>query len=105
MNAITGGKHNNKPQSGLGGLASSFLGGQSSHGGGSGGHNGGSGGLTGKLVGSLLGGGKPHSNAPPGGSGVQGSSSSGHSQGGLMGMASGLLGGHGSSVRLIELHA
>lgn len=86
-----GGNHN-KPQnqSGLGGFASSLLGGQGSHGGNG---QGGSGGLAGQLVGGLLGG-KPHNQQS--GQGQSG----GHGQGGLMGMASGFLGGHhGSGVR------
>ena len=92
MNALSGG-HKPQKQSGLGGLASSFLGGQSSHGqGGSTGSGGG--GLAGQFVGSLLGGNKPQhqqQSAPP-------PSSSSHQSGGLMGMASGLLGGHHGSV-------
>lgn len=84
-NAMGGKQHKPQNQSGLGGLASSFLGGQGSHGGGSHGSSGG--GLTGQLVGSLLGGGKPSG-------GQAGSSSGGHGQGGLMGLASGFLGGH-----------
>ncbi len=97
MNAM-GGNHN-KPQnqSGLGGLASSLLGGQGSHGGNG---QGGSGGLAGQLVGGLLGGGKPHNQQSGQGQG-QGQSG-GHGQGGLMGMASGFLGGHhGSGVRQV----
>jgi len=90
-----GGKHN-KPQnqSGMGGLASSLLGGQGSHGGNG---QGGSGGLAGQLVGGLLGG-KQHNQ--PSGQGQSG----GQGQGGLMGMVSGFLGGHhGSGVRLVLL--
>ncbi len=82
-----GGKHN-KPQnqSGMGGLASSLLGGQGSHGGNG---QGGSGGLLG---------GKQHNQ--PSGQGQSG----GQGQGGLMGMVSGFLGGHhGSGVRLVLL--
>ncbi|MCJ1295487.1 hypothetical protein MMC34_007050 [Xylographa carneopallida] len=132
MNAVMGGKHN-KPPSGLGGLASSFLGGQSSHNNNSGGnsnsgngglgrlassflggqssHNnnsggsssngGGGGGLTGQLMGSLLGGGKPQqpqSSTPSNSTGATGgpgnSTASSHQSGGLMGMASGFLGNH-----------
>jgi len=88
-----GGNHN-KPQnqSGLGGFASSLLGGQGSHGGNG---QGGSGGLAGQLVGGLLGG-KPHNQQSGQGQGQSGA----HGQGGLMGMASGFLGGrHGSGVR------
>ncbi|MCJ1474965.1 hypothetical protein MMC13_003625 [Lambiella insularis] len=101
MNAIMGGKQQNKPQSGLGGLASSFLGGQSSHNTTSGsGSAGGGGGLAGQLMGSLLGGSKPQkpqsgSSSGAGDIGVPGGSSSGsHQQGGLMSLASGFLGGH-----------
>lgn len=95
VNAATGGKHKPQKQSGLTGIASSFLGGQGSHG--SGGHSGGGGGIAGQLVGSLLGGGKPQHSGAGGGHG--GSSSGQHQQGGLMGMASSFLGGHqGSSV-------
>lgn len=89
-----GGKqHKPQNQSGLGGLASSLLGGQNSHGGGGHGGSGhsGSGGLAGQLVGGLLGG-KQHNQQ----SGQ--SQHGGHGQGGFMGMASGLLGHHGSSV-------
>ena len=107
LNAVMGGKQNNKPSSGLGGLASSFLGGQGSHTGNTGGSSG-SGGLAGQLVGSLLGGGKPHnqqqSSHSSGSFGSSGTSSSAqHQGGGLMGMASNFLGGHhGSSVSLIS---
>lgn len=108
LNAVTGGKQN-KPQkqSGIGGIASSLLGGQGSHGGG--GHQGG-GGIAGQLMGSLLGGGKPHnqnqSSQQPGGSGGHGGSTSGaHDHGGLTGIASGFLGSHhGSAVRSKELN-
>lgn len=99
--ALGGKKPNKQNQSGLGGLASSFLGGgQGSHGGGSGGHGGsgggtgggtggGFGGLAGQLAGSLLAGGKP--NKPQ-----QQQSGGGHGGGGgLMGF---LGGHHGSSV-------
>ncbi|MCJ1254860.1 hypothetical protein MMC24_002676 [Lignoscripta atroalba] len=104
---LMGKKPGNKPQSssGLGGIASSLLGG-GSHGGGS--HGGGShggGGIAGQLVGSLLGGGKPqnqqHTSQPSSGSGgfggFGGSSSGTQQHGGLMNMASGLLGGHHGS--------
>lgn len=92
MNAVTGGKQKPQNQSGLGGLASSFLGGQGSH---ASGGSGGSGGLTGQLLGSLLGGGKPHNQQQSQQSGSHGiPSSGGPQQGGLMGF----LGGHGSSV-------
>ena len=95
MNAMGGKQHKPQSQTGLGGFASSLLGGQGSHG--SSGHSG-SGGLAGQLVGGLLGGGKPHNQQTAG----QGQSGS-HSQGGLMGMASGFLGGHhGSSVSTIH---
>lgn len=99
MNAVGGKQNKPQNQSGLGGLASSFLGGQGSHGGG--GHGSGGGGLAGQLVGSFLGGGKPHDQQPSSqGSGGHGGSSGGHGQGGLMGLASGFLGGHhGTSVR------
>ena len=107
MNAVTGGKQHNKPQSGLGGLASSFLGGQSHGSGGQGGtaHGGSAGGgIAGQLIGSFLGGNnKPQNqqnqntssgyNASPAGT-------HGHQQGqqgGLMGMASSFLGGHHGS--------
>ena len=92
MNAITGGKHKPQNQSGLGGIASSFLGGQGSQ---SGSGSGGSSGLTGQLLGSLLGGSKPHNQQPSQQSGSHGiPSSGGQQQGGLMGF----FGGHGSSV-------
>lgn len=97
MNAVSGKQNKPQNQSGLGGLASSFLGGQGSHGGGGGGHGNGGGGLAGQLVGSFLGGSKPHDQQS---AGHGGSSSGGHGQGGLMGLASGFLGGHhGASVR------
>lgn len=111
VNAVTGKQNKPHKQSGLEGIASSFLGG-GSHGGGGGGHGGGhsGGGLAGQLVGSLLGGGKPnkhstpsgqhsasgpadYGNAPSGSGG--GGGGGGHGQGsGLMGMASGFMGGH-----------
>lgn len=103
VNAATGGKHKPQKQSGLGGLASSLLGGGGSHG--SGGHSGGSGGIAGQLVGSLLGGGKPQHSGAGGGHG--GSSSGASQQGGLLGMASSFLGGNqggghqSSSVRYV----
>ncbi|KAL8690423.1 MAG: hypothetical protein Q9218_004123 [Villophora microphyllina] len=95
-----GGKHG-KPQnqSGLGGLASSFLGGQGSHG--SSGHGGSGGGLAGQLIGGLLGGGKPHNQQQPQPSqhsttpGGYGSSSGGHQQGGL----GSFFGGHHGQAR------
>lgn len=98
MNAAGGKQNKPQNQSGLGGLASSFLGGQGSHGGGGGGghgHGNSGGGLASQFVGSLLGGGsKPHDQQP------SHQSSGGHGQGGLMGLASGFLGGHhGASVR------
>ena len=110
MNAITGGKQSNKPQSGLGGLASSFLGGQNhgsgSHGNTGQGTNSGGSGIAGQLLGSFLGGSTPHNQQAQASSGqFTGSStgSQGHQQGqhsGIMGMASSFLGGHhGSSVR------
>ncbi len=97
MNAITGGKHKPQNSSGLGGLASSFLGGGSQGGhsgsgsGSGGGSGGGFGGLAGQLVGSLLDGGKP---SKPQQQQSSQQSSSGQS-GGLMGF---LGGHHGSSV-------
>jgi len=105
MNAITGGKHKPQNQSGLGGLASSFLGG--GHGkptsqGSSG--QGGIGGLTGRLVGSLSAE-KPNAqpqqqHSTPQSSGYGGSSSGGQqSGGGLMGFFGG---NHGSSVSLCD---
>ena len=98
MNAIGGKQHKPQNQSGLGGFASSLLGGQGSHGGSGQGGGGGSGGLAGQLVGGLLGGGKPHNQQSTS------QASGGHGQGGLMGMASGFLGGHhSSSVSLVRL--
>lgn len=105
LNAATGGKHKPQKQSGLTGIASSFLGGQGSHG--SGGHSGGGGGIAGQLVGSLLGGGKPHgqqSSAQHSGAG--GGSAGAHQQGGLIGLASGFLGGHpGSTVCYLSIQS
>ena len=93
MNAITGGKHKPQNQSGFGGLASSFLGGQGSH---SDSGSGGSGGLTAQLIGSLLGGGKPHNQQQSQQSGSYGTPSLGsQQQEGLMGFFGGH---HGSSV-------
>ncbi|KAL8867238.1 MAG: hypothetical protein Q9174_005792, partial [Haloplaca sp. 1 TL-2023] len=102
-NAVSGKHGKPQNQSGLGGLASSFLGGQGSHG--SGGHGGGgSGGLAGQLIGGLLGGGKPHHqpqssagqhSGTSGGSGGYGSSSGGHGHGAGLGSFFG--GQHGSS--------
>lgn len=99
INAITGGKVKPQSQSGLGGLASSFLGGQSSHGGG-GSSGGGIGGPIGHLVGSLFAD-KPNnqnqqSNSSHQSGGYGGSTSAGGQHGGGM---MGFLGGHhGSSV-------
>ena len=109
INAISGGKQNHKPQnqSGLGGLASSFLGGGGGHSGGGGGggqSNSSFGGTAGHLIGSFLD--KPHGNSQQnsggGGGGYGGSSSGGHSSsGGGGGFLGGILGGHhGSSVSL-----
>lgn len=100
---MTGGKQNKQKQSGMGGLATSFLGG--SHGSGGHGSGGGGGGIAGQLVGSLLSGGKPQKQNQPnqqsGAAGGYGGSSSGHGQPGLVGMASSFLGGHhGASVWL-----
>ncbi|KAL9585177.1 MAG: hypothetical protein Q9203_004367, partial [Teloschistes exilis] len=86
-NAISGKHGKPQNQSGLGGLASSFLGSQGSHG--SSGHgSSGGGGLAGQLIGGLLGGGKPHNQQQPQSSqhstsGGYGSSSGSHQQGGL----------------------
>lgn len=116
VNAISGGKQNHKPQnqSGLGGLASSFLGGGGGHSGGGGGGGGGGhssssfGGTAGHLIGSFLD--KPHANSQQnsgGGGGYSGSSSGsgGHSSGGG-GFLGGILGGHhGSSVCLPTLQS
>jgi hypothetical protein len=103
-------------QSGGGGLAgqllSSFVGGGEKPHGASSGHGGsntaasaGAGGIGGALLGSLLGGGnKPQQSQSSSSSQSYGASTStsggGHqsSGGGLMGMASGLFGGHGQSV-------
>ena len=103
INAITGGKVKPQNQSGLGSLASSFLGGQSNHGGG-GSSGGGIGGPIGHLVGSLFAD-KPnsqnqqsHANQQSGGYG--GSGSTGGQQGGGM---MGFLGSHhGSSVSTVD---
>ena len=103
INAITGGKIKPQNQSGLGSLASSFLGGQSSHSGGSssgGGGGGGIGGPIGHLVGSLFAD-KPNnqdqqSHSSQQSSGYGGSASAGgHQGGGMMGFFGGH---HGSSV-------
>ena len=53
------------------------------------------GGMAGQLAGSLLSGGKPNNQQQHSSGGYGGSSGGGHQQsGGLMGMASGFLGGH-----------
>ncbi|KAI4146371.1 MAG: hypothetical protein L6R39_003477, partial [Caloplaca ligustica] len=100
-NAIPG-KHNkpHQSQSGLGGLATSLLGGQGSHGGGAhgGGGHGGGGGLAGQLIGGILGGGKPHSQQHAqhsSASGGYGNPAGGHQPGGL---GSFFGGHHGTSV-------
>ena len=104
MNAITGGKVKPQNQSGLGGLANSFLSGSSSHGGGSsnsaGGGTGGIGGPIGSLVGSLFAD-KPNNqqqqsqaHQQPSSQGGT-SSTGGHQGGGLMGF---LGGNHGAST-------
>ena len=105
MNALSGGKHSHKPQSGLESLASSFLGGQH-HGSGSqaggGGSSGGGGGLAGQLIGGFLGGGsKPQGQSSQNGSSGFSSSTQHHSSG-LSGAAASFFGGgHGSSVRIV----
>ena len=104
INAITGGKVKPQNQSGLGGLASSFLGGQSSHGGGSSSGGGGIGGPIGHLVGSLFAD-KPNnqhqqSNSSQQSGGYGGSTPAGGQHGGGM---MGFLGGHhGSSVSTVD---
>ena len=127
INLLGGGKKHGNQQggSGIGGLASSLLGGSggSSHGGGShgsghGNSGGGLGGAVGQIAGSLLNSGKPQhghnqqsaqpghhsgvgygsSSAPPTSQGGHGSSG-GHSSGGIGGMISSALGGH-SKVRI-----
>jgi len=91
--------HSNKPQqsssSGLGGIASSLLGGShsNSHSGG----NSGSSSLVGSLAGSLLGGNKPY-NQPQ----QQQQSSSNHSSSGMLGS---LFGGHSSVSKAYRIHA
>lgn len=100
MNAITGGKHKPQNQSGLGGLASSLLGGgnnkpsQGSSG------SGGLGGIAGQLVGSMFAE-KPSAQQQQASqsSGGYGGSSNGGQQGGG-GLMSFLGGHHGSSVSI-----
>ena len=90
MNSVLSGKQSNSSGGGIGGLASSFLGGSSSSHGGSPGHGSSSG--LGVMAQSLLGG---SSSFHSGSSGQHGSSS-----GGLGGMAQSFLGGsssHGGS--------
>ena len=87
MNAVMGGKQS-KPPSGLGGLASSFLGGQSSHSNNSGGNSNSGGGGLGGIASSFLGGQSSHNNN----SGGSGSSGGG---GGLAGQLMGSLLGAG----------
>lgn len=100
MNAITGGKHKPQNQSGLGGLATSLLGGGSNKPSQGSSGSGGLGGIAGQLVGSMFAE-KPNAQVQQPG-GHSGSSSGGqqssgqHSGGGLMSF----LGGHGSSVRI-----
>jgi len=93
MNALL---NSNKPHgqgqqsqnSGLGGLAQSFLGGSHNNSSGhAGGSSSGAGGLVGQLAGSLLGGSKPHNQQQ------QQQSSGSHSGGGMLGN---FLGGHNS---------
>ena len=95
MNALL---NSNKPHgqgqqsqnSGLGGLAQSFLGGSHNNSSGhAGGSSSGAGGLVGQLAGSLLGGSKPHNQQQQ----QQQQSSGSHSGGGMLGN---FLGGHNS---------
>ena len=97
-NLLLGKSSNHGNQSGIGGLAASFLGGgQGSQSQSSTSH--GSGGLVGQLAGSLLGGGD---SKPYGQSGQSSGSGSSHQQSGLTGLAAGMLGGHHGSVRRLE---
>ena len=98
LNALTGGKHNQKPQPGLEGLASSLLGNQ--HQSSSGQSSSGGGGIAGQLLGSFLGGGKPQDQSSQHNSGGYASASaSQHQSSGFAGAAASLFGGkHSSSV-------
>ena len=99
-----GGKHNQKPQSGLEGLAGSLLGGGQHHGS-SGSSVGGpsGGGLASQLIGSFLSGGKQHNQQSQSTSGgFQGSSSEPHGHSGLSGMATSLFGGSNSNSVCIK---
>lgn len=105
MNALTGGK---KPQnqSGLGGLASSFLGGSGSHGGSSSSGGGGLGHMAGQLVGSLFSDGKPNNQQQQQQQQQSSHQASGHggsSSGGQGGGLMGYLGGHHGSVSTVDL--
>ena len=110
MNALTGGK---KPQnqSGLGGLASSFLGGSGSHGGGSSSGGGGLSHIAGQIVGSLFSDGKPNNQqqqqqqqqSSHQSDGYGGSSSGGQGGGGGGGGLMDFLGGHHGSVSTVDL--
>ncbi|KAK8191211.1 hypothetical protein IWZ00DRAFT_271937 [Phyllosticta capitalensis] len=90
---LLAGQQHGKQSSGIGGLASSFLGGShgSSHGQSSSGHSSGAGGLVGSLASGLLGGSKPHGQQQSHGS------SSGSHQSGLGGVLGGILGGNHNS--------
>ena len=102
MSALTGGK---KPQnqSGLGSLASSFLGGSGSHGGSSSSGGGGLGHMAGQLVGSLFSDGKPNNQQQQQQSSHQASGHGGSSSGGQGGGLMGYLGGHHGSVSTVDL--
>ncbi|KAK8161430.1 hypothetical protein IWX90DRAFT_267847 [Phyllosticta citrichinensis] len=91
---LLAGQQHGKQSSGIGGLASSFLGGGShgsSHAQSSSSHNSGTGGLVGQLASGLLGGSKPHAQQQS-----HGNSTSSH-QSGLSGVLGGILGSSHSS--------
>ncbi|KAI4155308.1 MAG: hypothetical protein LQ340_001073 [Diploschistes diacapsis] len=98
MNALTGGKHSSKSQSGLESLASSFLGGQH-HSSSNQGGTGGTGGIAGQLIGSFLGGsGKPQGQTPQDSATGFAATSGQHNSSGFSGAAASLFGGnHGTS--------
>ena len=101
MNALMGGKNNQKPQSGLESIAGSFLHGPQQTGSNQNSNSAGGGGLAGQLIGQFLGG-KPHDQSQQGSSsGYQGSSSTPNNQhsSGFSAAASALFGSnHASSA-------
>ncbi|KAK7514846.1 hypothetical protein IWZ03DRAFT_381876 [Phyllosticta citriasiana] len=97
LHLLAGQQHGGKQSSGIGSLASSFLGGShgSSHTQSSSSHNSGTGGFVGQLASGILGGSKPHGQQQS-----HGNSGTSH-QSGLSGVLGGILGSSHSSVCIV----